>query len=240
MTEAEWHTSDNVNAMYWRIRPLRESSSAKLTRRVATLFGVGCVLATPQAAEQPFLMTATNIAASAAGDGKWKAVDRLLPKAGKQCRTAYDTSGSDSVPHCWALAALRLVQNDIGVHAVHVPYFLEQALEGTSNLPHLKKAYAAILRDVAGSPARFGRGRQLAPGAKKPKRGAFFYPSWRTSDVMLLANGIYAEKAFDRMPILADALQDAGCDNEDILNHCRQPGVHVRGCWVIDLVLGKE
>jgi hypothetical protein len=42
------------------------------------------------------------------------------------------------------------------------------------------------------------------------------------------------------MPILADALQDAGCDNEDILNHCRDPKqVHVRGCWVVDLVLGK-
>jgi hypothetical protein len=45
---------------------------------------------------------------------------------------------------------------------------------------------------------------------------------------------------FDRLPILADALEDAGCDNANILNHCRQPGVHVRGCWVVDLVLGKE
>jgi hypothetical protein len=39
--------------------------------------------------------------------------------------------------------------------------------------------------------------------------------------------------------ILADALQDAGCDNADILGHCRGPGPHVRGCWVVDLVLGK-
>ena len=42
------------------------------------------------------------------------------------------------------------------------------------------------------------------------------------------------------MPILADALQDAGCDNDDILTHCRGEGPHVRGCWVVDLVLGKE
>jgi hypothetical protein len=42
------------------------------------------------------------------------------------------------------------------------------------------------------------------------------------------------------MPILADALEDAGCDNADILNHCRQPGEHVRGCWVVDLVLGRD
>jgi hypothetical protein len=65
-------------------------------------------------------------------------------------------------------------------------------------------------------------------------------PSWLTSTVFALAQGIYADRAFDRMPILADALQDAGCDNEEILNHCRQPGEHVRGCWAIDLLLAKQ
>jgi hypothetical protein len=73
-----------------------------------------------------------------------------------------------------------------------------------------------------------------------PFRPVTFLPEWRTSTVVALATGIYAERAFDRMPILADALQDAGCDNEDILNHCRSEGVHVRGCWVVDLVLAKE
>jgi hypothetical protein len=63
---------------------------------------------------------------------------------------------------------------------------------------------------------------------------------WLTSDVRTLAEGIYEDRAFDRMPILADALMDAGCDNEDILDHCRSAGPHVRGCWVIDLLLGKE
>jgi len=56
-----------------------------------------------------------------------------------------------------------------------------------------------------------------------------------------LARGIYDDRAFDRMPILADALQDAGCVNEDVLNHCRDAQqTHIRGCWVVDLVLGKE
>src|SRR5262249_22250590 len=64
--------------------------------------------------------------------------------------------------------------------------------------------------------------------------------SWLTSNVTALAQSIYDEKAFDRMPILADALEEAGCTNTDILNHCRQPAEHVRGCWVVDLVLGKE
>jgi hypothetical protein len=73
-----------------------------------------------------------------------------------------------------------------------------------------------------------------------PFRPVTFNPSWLTPTVVALASGIYAEMAFDRMPILADALQDAGCDNEDILSHCRQQRKHVRGCWVVDLVLGKK
>ncbi|MBL8799394.1 MAG: hypothetical protein JNM56_36260 [Planctomycetia bacterium] len=64
--------------------------------------------------------------------------------------------------------------------------------------------------------------------------------SWLTPTVVSLATAIYEERAFDRLPILADALEDAGCDNTDILNHCRQPGDHVRGCWAVDLVLGKS
>jgi len=85
-------------------------------------------------------------------------------------------------------------------------------------------AGATVLHDVFGNPFR-----TIAVN-----------PAWLTSDVLALAEGIYQERAFDRMPILADALQDAGCGNEDILNHCRQPGEHVRGCWVVDLLLGKS
>ena len=74
-----------------------------------------------------------------------------------------------------------------------------------------------------------------------PFRPAAFDPAWRSSDAMILARGIYDDRAFDRMPILADALQDAGCDSEELLNHLRAPDApHVRGCWALDLVLGKE
>jgi hypothetical protein len=73
-----------------------------------------------------------------------------------------------------------------------------------------------------------------------PFRPVTINPTWRTSDVMLLARGIYDDRAFDRMPILADALQDAGCDSDDILNHLRDANAsHVRGCWALDLVLGN-
>lgn len=79
--------------------------------------------------------------------------------------------------------------------------------------------------------------------------------AWLTSTVLALAKGIYADRAFDRLPILADALMDAGCDDERVLGHCRaetgwampagaktysDPApTHVRGCWVVDMLLGK-
>ena len=74
-----------------------------------------------------------------------------------------------------------------------------------------------------------------------PFRPVTFSPSWRTDTAVALARGMYEAREFGAMPILADALQDAGCDNDDILNHCRDARqTHVRGCWVTDLVLGKE
>jgi hypothetical protein len=69
---------------------------------------------------------------------------------------------------------------------------------------------------------------------------ASFSVAWRTNDAVALARQMYESRDFGAMPILADALQEAGCDNEDILAHCRGDGPHVRGCWVVDLVLGKE
>jgi hypothetical protein len=72
-----------------------------------------------------------------------------------------------------------------------------------------------------------------------PFRPVVADPRWLTSTVRGLASAIYAERAFDRLPILADALEDAGCDHADVLAHCRGDGPHVRGCWVVDLILGK-
>ena len=63
---------------------------------------------------------------------------------------------------------------------------------------------------------------------------------WHGQTVVRLATGVHESRCFDRLPILADALEDAGCDNADILAHCRGPGPHVRGCWVVDLILGKS
>jgi len=73
-----------------------------------------------------------------------------------------------------------------------------------------------------------------------PFRPVLVDPRWFTSTAVGLARTVYEECAFDRLPILADALEEAGCDEPAVLDHCRSDGPHVRGCWAVDLVLGKE
>jgi hypothetical protein len=73
-----------------------------------------------------------------------------------------------------------------------------------------------------------------------PFRPVNFAASCRTPPMKAFAQGIYDERAFDRLPVLADALEEAGCTNPDILTHCRQRGEHARGCWAVDLLLGKK
>jgi hypothetical protein len=96
--------------------------------------------------------------------------------------------------------------------------FLEQGKD-------LAPTACSLLRDIFGNPFR-----PLA-----------FDPAWRTSNTLGLATAMYESRDFANMPILADALEEAGCDVPDVLEHCRnEAGVHVRGCWVVDQVLGKS
>jgi hypothetical protein len=97
--------------------------------------------------------------------------------------------------------------------------------EWTASENEVESRYAVLLREFFGNPFR--------PVA--------FDPAWRTSTAIGLASTMYESRNFNAMPILADALQDAGCENEHILTHCRdEQQVHVRGCWVVDLVLEKS
>jgi hypothetical protein len=64
-------------------------------------------------------------------------------------------------------------------------------------------------------------------------------PAWRTPGVVTLAQQIYEQRAFDLMTGLAEALEGSGCHGAEFLSHCRAPTGHVRGCWVIDAILGN-
>jgi len=83
-----------------------------------------------------------------------------------------------------------------------------------------------IVRDIIGNPFR-------------PARIDPAWVAWNDGTVVKLAQGIFNDRAFDWMPILGDAFQDAGCEDGHILAHCRQSGTHVRGCWLLDLLTGR-
>ncbi len=90
-----------------------------------------------------------------------------------------------------------------------------------------KQGQAKLLRDIFGNPFRLS---VLHPDCI----------AWGDSTVSKVARSIYDAHAFEQLPILADALEEAGCTEQAILDHCRGPGPHVRGCWVIDLILGRQ
>jgi hypothetical protein len=112
--------------------------------------------------------------------------------------------------------------------AVQIQWLLDERWSFNSPPPPESSELAAqiaLLRDVIGNPFR--------PVA--------FSPEWRTDTAVSLARMMYESRDFSAMPILADALQDTGCDHAGILDHCRdEKATHVRGCWVVDLALGKE
>jgi hypothetical protein len=91
---------------------------------------------------------------------------------------------------------------------------------------HLQ-AQVALVRDIFGNPFR--------PVYIDPA-----WLRWHDSTLVHMVQAIYDERRFADLPILADALEEAGCTDPDILGHCRQPGAHVRGCWVVDRILAKE
>jgi hypothetical protein len=93
--------------------------------------------------------------------------------------------------------------------------------------PAEKGPQTRIIRDIFGNPFR-------------PVAIDTAWLTWNNGAIPTLAQFIYNDRAFDRLSLLADALASAGCTNEDILAHCRSGGEHVRGCWVVDLVLGKS
>jgi hypothetical protein len=93
----------------------------------------------------------------------------------------------------------------------------------SSALAAAKQTQSCTVRDIFGNPFR--------PFA--------FDPAWRTPSVVAVAQTMYDERRFEDMPILADALEEAGCTAQELLDHCRNGKDHVRGCWAVDLVLAK-
>jgi hypothetical protein len=214
MTEAEWHAEANWLLLHQRVR--RRKGYARKVR----LFTAACCRRVAHLFGDPRCDGAVS-AAEQFADGL--ATGRQLAEAASAAHAAV-TPGLPP-DRGWARgAAWRAARlGDCWEGAVACEG-AAAAAAGLAHSPEEVRAQTVLFRDVFGSPFR--------PVA--------FKKAWRTSTAVALASQMYDSRDFSAMPILADALQEAGCASDDILQHARGPGPHVRGCWVVDLVLGKE
>lgn len=123
-----------------------------------------------------------------------------------------------------------------------VPFGGQAPSEGGQRNPELRWEttivyYGAYRRDRTTESLLFDdiAGHLIVPAHLDP-----LWLSWNDGTVRQLAGSIYDERAWEQMPILGDALEDAGCQDRRILDHCRGGGPHTRSCWVVDLVLGMK
>lgn len=264
MTESEWlagEEPDPLLAMLW--------ASGRRSERKLRLFGVACVrriwhLLSPRASrlfhqaakewvhvhqrrEGDVYQASRECVAVVERYADGLASDQQLLQAWESASAVAQDAHDYIQPeecHEWAAtAAACLAQRDVELldqpgnvyppiefynvplnAALAVQAAAGRLLSGGTGAPAEFAAQASLLRDIFGNPFR--------PVTADP--------AWLTSTVVSLALAIYDERALDRLPILADALEDAGCDHADILDHCRGPGPHARGCFVVDLLLKKE
>jgi hypothetical protein len=221
MTEAEWLACEDSGTMLAFLRgPARD--------RKLRLFAAACARLVWNQISEPKWRKAVEIGEQFA--------DGLVTS---ECREAASRDMAVMDEH-------RALLTPIDQHrrfALNTNVFNANAIRGLCHCPTLKDVRELHLRNAwingfeLTGPQQPGLIRDIF--GLLPFRTVTLAPAWRTATVTSLAQAIYDERAFDRLLILADALEDAGCTHADILGHCRAGGAHVRGCWVVDLILRK-
>jgi len=210
MTETEWLECSEPQQMLAWLR-----SSGKGTERKLRLFAVACCIRVEHLIPDALGHQAITVAARYADklDSErdlWAIADQFCPCG------VYNADYGHPATRATHYALYPQTVNQAATHAVLACKRPEQTNE--------RAVQAGLLRDIFGNPFL----------------SVTINQAWLTSNSAALADSIYAERAFERMPILADALEEAGCTSSDILNHLRSPGGHVRGCWTVDLCLCRD
>jgi hypothetical protein len=214
MTEAEWHTCTDVLRML-------EWLGGAATSRKRRLFGCASCrrvwgLLTNEHSRRA-VEVAERFADGLAGEEERRMAHRAAEHAALGLR---HSQSPGSVEHAAAAAAAIWVSHKSGpLHAVWAANAVMQGRPGWFG--------ADILHDLFSNPF-------LPRPAVEPA-----WLRWNNGAVRKLAQAIYHGGRFADLPVLADALEEAGCDSPDLLHHCRGGGDHVRGCWLLDLLLGK-
>jgi hypothetical protein len=214
MTEADWLASNDPVAMLQYLKGKAMATPRKL--RLFTYAVLRRFLA-----DQPSVLELIELAERFV-DGQATDVERRSAIAGIDPARDLRTLSMNLVRHCLTSPAEGYGAEMDWWH--HATASVLCAKSKTDTAPQ----EVALLRDVFPTPII--------------RRMPRFAPALREKNDNLLprlAQAIYNDRAPDRLPILADALEEAGCSDAAILGHCRGPGPHIRGCWVVDLILGK-
>jgi len=209
MTETDWLTSVDP-------RPLLHALHGKGNPRKMRLLACACCRRVWDRIVDP--------ASRAAVEASEQFADRRMDEWGLM-RCGERLRPADTLAHDAAWAAWR-------GWAVVAAWRAAEAVESSCAEPLKAAAWlqerqgqADLVREVFGNPFR---------GCELPAE----WLAWHRGTVRELAGHVYSRRAFHLMPWLGDALLDAGCTDEAVLDHCRQGGSHVAGCWVLDLILG--
>jgi len=236
MTESDWLTGTDFAAM-------ARFAAERLSARRRRLMAVAFCRAVVHLVSHPELLRALDViersADGAAAAGELDAARQTCRNLALASYEVYAREGNYP-PHAlsevaWAIAFAAtnpMPTVDVGTRA------LTAAVEARTGVVLVVPVSSAEFDAANELQSRIMRG-VVWEVAGNPFRLSDFAP-WRTDTAMALARQMYAASEFSAMPILADALQDAGCDDEDVLRHCRDACEHVKGCWVVDGVLGKE
>jgi hypothetical protein len=230
MTEAEWDACADPT-------PMLEVLRGRASDRKLRLFAAACCRAAWQvftdersrAAVEACERFADGLASADALRAAWEGADKAEDDAIAGGRQRVGVNVAIAVK-----AALRATVGTaeallIGRAAAVAAAWAVPTDDRAAQLAELNAGLARsgrLLRDLFGNPFR--------PAALDPA-----WLAWNGGAVRKMAESIYEERRFADLPVLADALEDAGCADAAVLAHCRGPGEHVRGCWVVDLLLGK-
>jgi hypothetical protein len=242
VTESEWLASNDTRAMIWALRPLLNLKHKRNARKLR-LFGVACCQRIRHLIEaQPDAVLAVDLAEQYA-DGLVSEAEMLAVSA----RVNRFHSGAYEAHQAAAKVSSKNPTYVFRRGYYNGPDFLAAGAVWRSTLGEEIKARPdppaqAKPRAAAGEAKRAEHATQaenLRCIFGNPFRPMGFDRQWRTTDAVGLAKSIYEDRAFAQLPLLADALTDAGVTDESLIAHCRSPGPHARGCWVVDLLLGK-
>jgi hypothetical protein len=233
MTEAEWLSCQDPQPMLNALSPGASGRKLRLfacacCRRVWHLLGDERSRTAVEVAERYADALATEEDLAEAGD----AAEAAARRARGRVRIAVSRAARDAVGDAAAVGAVA----DGAAWAAATAAGYGSPWGEITDAPWLARLreHAALLRDIFGSPFR-------APTAEPS------WLAWNDHCVERIAEVIYEERRLQegtldpaRLAVLADALLDAGCDDEDLIQHCRSDGPHVRGCWAVDLLLAKQ